>query len=45
MLETAAPLAEIAPDCGLADQNHLTRIFRRFTGMSPHRWRRSMAPA
>jgi len=28
-----------------ADQNHLTRIFRRFTGMSPHRWRRSMAPA
>jgi AraC family transcriptional regulator len=45
MLETAAPLTQIAPDRGLADQNHLTRIFRRFTGMSPHRWRRSMAPA
>ena len=45
MLETAALLAEITPDCGLVDENHLTRIFRRFTGMSPHRWRRSMAPA
>ena len=44
MLETAAPLAEIAPDRGLADPNHLTRIFRRFSGMNPHR-RRSMAPA
>jgi transcriptional regulator GlxA family with amidase domain len=35
MLETAAPLAEIAPDCGPADQNHLTRIFRRFRHEPP----------
>ena len=27
MLETAAPLAEIAPDRGLADPNHLTPHF------------------
>lgn len=45
MVETRAPLAEIALDCGMADQSHLNRIFRRFTGMSPHAWRRSMAAA
>ena len=40
MRETSSPLAEIALDCGMADQSHLTRIFRRFTGMSPNAWRR-----
>lgn len=42
MVETSASLAEIALDCGMADQSHLTRIFRRFTGMSPNAWRRSV---
>lgn len=45
MLESRAPLAEIALDCGMADQSHLNRVFRRFTGTSPHAWRRSMAAA
>ncbi|MFE1599054.1 helix-turn-helix transcriptional regulator [Methylobacterium sp. ID0610] len=45
MLETAAPLAAIALDCGMADQSHFSRVFRQFTGMSPHAWRRSMMPA
>jgi len=40
MQQTPLPLAEIALDCGMADQSHLTRIFRRFTGMSPNAWRR-----
>ncbi len=40
MQETSSPLAEIALDCGMSDQSHLTRIFRRFTGMSPNAWRR-----
>ncbi|MBZ7924168.1 AraC family transcriptional regulator [Ensifer adhaerens] len=38
--ETDAPLSEIALDCGLADQAHLSRVFRRATGTTPSRWRR-----
>jgi transcriptional regulator GlxA family with amidase domain len=45
MLDTSASLAEIALDCGMADQSHMTRIFRRFTGTSPRAWRRTMTPA
>ena len=41
MLATGAPLGQIALECGLADQSHLTRLFRRFTGESPGTWRRS----
>ncbi|WP_246704605.1 AraC family transcriptional regulator [Rhizobium sp. P32RR-XVIII] len=40
MAHTDAPLSEIALDCGLADQAHLSRIFRRATGMTPSAWRR-----
>jgi AraC family transcriptional regulator len=29
MLETQEPLAEIALACGLCDQAHLTRVFRK----------------
>ena len=43
MLESSQSLAEIALDCGLSDQSHLNRIFRRYSGMSPNAWRRSMA--
>jgi transcriptional regulator GlxA family with amidase domain len=47
MLSTDAPLSEIALDCGLADQSHLTRLFRRIVGESPRAWRRArlIAPA
>lgn len=41
MLTTSASLSEIALDCGLADQSHLTRLFRRIVGESPRIWRRS----
>jgi AraC family transcriptional regulator len=41
MLSTGAPLSAIALDCGLADQSHLTRLFRRMVGQSPREWRRS----
>jgi transcriptional regulator GlxA family with amidase domain len=27
--------------CGFADQPHLTRIFRRRTGLTPAAWRRA----
>jgi AraC family transcriptional regulator len=45
MLSTDASLSEIALDCGLADQSHLTRLFRRFAGESPRAWRRARASA
>jgi len=45
MLSTGASLSEIALDCGLADQSHLTRLFRRVVGQSPRAWRRSRLEA
>jgi len=40
MLTTADPLSQIAVTCGLYDQSHLTRLFRRHVGISPNVWRR-----
>jgi len=41
MLTTDEPLSQIALACGLCDQSHLTRLFRRHVGTSPNAWRRS----
>lgn len=38
---TDKPLAEIALECGLADQAHMTRLFRRVVSVSPGAWRRA----
>src|ERR1700746_1815955 len=35
MLSTEMSLSEIAGECGLADQAHLTRLFHRVVGASP----------
>jgi AraC family transcriptional regulator len=40
MLATQDPLSEIALRCGLADQAHLSKLFRRWTGETPNAWRR-----
>ena len=40
MLRSDAPLSEIACACGLADQSHLARMFRRLVGETPRAWRR-----
>jgi AraC family transcriptional regulator len=40
MLLTEKSLAEIAGECGLADQSHLTKLFRQIVGMTPGAWRR-----
>jgi AraC family transcriptional regulator len=40
MLTTDDPLSQIALSCGLADQSHLSRVFRRALGSSPSAWRR-----
>jgi AraC family transcriptional regulator len=39
MLQTGEPLSQISLTCGMADQAHFSRTFRRFVGESPHRWR------
>jgi len=43
MLTTDAPLGQIALDCGLADQAHLSRLFKQMVGDSPAAWRRARA--
>lgn len=34
-------LSEIALECGFSHQEHMTRMFRRFTGQTPGRYRRN----
>jgi AraC family transcriptional regulator len=43
MLSTDKALSEIASECGMADQAHFTRLFRRVVGDSPGAWRRARA--
>jgi AraC family transcriptional regulator len=46
MLTTGASLSEIALSCGMSDQSHFTRSFRRIVGEAPSSWRgrHAMAP-
>jgi AraC family transcriptional regulator len=39
MLTTGAALSEIALSCGMSDQSHFTRSFRRIVGETPSSWR------
>ena len=41
MLTTREPLSSIALKCGMCDQAHFTRSFRRIVGETPYSWRRS----
>ena len=40
MLSTDMSLCEIACECGLADQAHLSRLFRKIVGETPAAWRK-----
>ena len=40
LVNSAAPLVEIASQAGFADQPALTRTFQRFVGITPAKWRR-----
>jgi AraC-like DNA-binding protein len=42
MLTSREPLSHIAFDCGMCDQAHFTRVFRRIVGISPGVWRRQI---
>jgi AraC family transcriptional regulator len=41
MLQTDAPLSDIALRCGFVDQAHLCKHFRKVTGQTPSAWRRA----
>ena len=41
MRTTTEPLSQIAVQCGLCDQSHLCRMFRRLVGQTPDAWRRA----
>jgi len=41
MLTTSEPLRSIALSCGMCDQQHFTRSFRRIVGETPSMWRRT----
>ena len=41
MMAGSEMLADIALDCGFADQAHMTRQFRQFVGVPPAAWRRA----
>jgi AraC family transcriptional regulator len=40
LLATQVPIAQIALLTGFTHQAHLTRVFRRVVGTTPHLWRR-----
>lgn len=39
--ETTQPVVDIAFACGFANQEHLTRLFKRFSGVTPAAYRKS----
>jgi len=43
LAETDMPLAKIATEAGFADQSHLTRMFKRFVGLTPGQYRTFLA--
>lgn len=45
MLGSREPLSQIALDCGMCDQAHFTRVFRKVVGINPGVWRRQFRPS
>ena len=40
LMRTGATVAQVSEECGFCAQAHLTRLFRRRTGLTPAAWRR-----
>jgi AraC-like DNA-binding protein len=40
MLTSRLRLSQVALECGMCDQAHLSRTFRRIVGTNPNAWRR-----
>jgi AraC family transcriptional regulator len=45
MLCSRDSLAKIALDCGMCDQAHFSRVFRRIVGVNPGAWRSTIRAA
>lgn len=45
MATTSAPLADIALECGFADQAHFSRVHTKLMGLAPRAWRRTRQDA
>jgi AraC-like DNA-binding protein len=43
LVESAAPIATVAAECGFYDQSHFCRQFKALTGLSPSRYRAAFA--
>jgi len=43
LLSSQTSLSQIGLDCGMHDQSHFTRVFRRFVGINPGVWRRQFS--
>ncbi|SFP65222.1 PocR sensory domain-containing protein [Oscillibacter sp. PC13] len=39
LLESSRPLVEVAHACGFEDQSYFTRVFKKYTGVSPGKFR------
>lgn len=42
MLTSQATLSQVALECGMCDQAHFSRTFRRIVGTNPMAWRRQL---
>jgi AraC family transcriptional regulator len=42
MLTSRLSLSQVALECGMCDQPHLCRVFRRIVGVNPNAWRRQL---
>lgn len=42
LADPTVSLSSLALSCGFADQSHLTRVFSRYTGVTPAAWRRRL---